>query len=90
MSEPIYIGNGKEIVTKYGNMLKISFNREDIQKLQDNLNDKGWINLVASKKKTQVDGKPTHSIKIDDWKPEAKPQTPKDVAKDFGADEAPF
>jgi hypothetical protein len=71
-------------------MLKISFSRDDLAKLAEHLNEKGWVNLVISKRRNQVTGKPTHSIKIDTWMPKNEPQTPKDVAKDFGADEAPF
>lgn len=62
MSEKIYVWSGKTITTKYGDMLWISFNRTDLQKMMDNLNEKDWINLNVAPRKdvgkygeTQID-----------------------------------
>jgi hypothetical protein len=90
MSETIWLGSGKEFQGKFGPVLKIYLFKDDIEKINSNLNSEGGIILEVNAKKPPLKGKSTHSIKVDFWKPEAKPQTPKDVAKDFGADEAPF
>ena len=68
MSDKIYIGSGKVTKTQYGDLTKISFTAEDIKKLQDNLSN-GWVNLVLKEKKNKVEGKPTHYLEVDTWKP---------------------
>lgn len=68
MSEKVFIGSGKVIPTKFGELTKISFSESDIDKLKANLNN-GWINLVVKEKQTKVDGKPTHYLEVDTWKP---------------------
>jgi len=67
MSEKIYCGNAKEIETKFGKMLKISFSKEDLQKLNNSLNEQGWVNCNVKKKQTIVEGKPTHYLEIDTY-----------------------
>ena len=66
----VYVGGGKAITTKHGGLLKISFNRDDLQKMMDNLNSKGWINLNCSKRQEVSKYGQTHSISIDDWVPD--------------------
>ncbi len=90
MSEPIYIGSATEKTGEYGQYIQVSFNRDDVQKLMDNLNEKGWVNLYQTKKKTQTAGKSTHSMKLSTPKTQSKPQTPKSVEEDFGADKVPY
>ena len=68
MSDKIYIGSGKVTKTQYGDLTKISFTAEDIKKLQNNLSN-GWVNLVLKEKKTKVEGKSTHYLEVDTWKP---------------------
>ena len=68
MSNKIYIGSGKVTKTQYGDLTKISFTAEDVKKLQENLSN-GWVNLVLKEKKTKVEGKPTHYLEVDTWKP---------------------
>jgi hypothetical protein len=67
MSEKIYCGNAKEIETKFGKMLKISFSKEDLQKLNNSLNEQGWVNCNVKEKQTKVQGKPTHYLEIDTY-----------------------
>ena len=67
-TEKTFIGSGKIVKTQYGDMTKISFSQSDIDKLKENLNN-GWINLVLKEKKNKVDGKPTHYLEVDTWKP---------------------
>jgi hypothetical protein len=67
----IYGGNAKIITTKYGEMTKISQSRSDLEKLLAylNANDSEWVNLVLKEKQEKVEGKPTHYLEVDDWKP---------------------
>lgn len=75
MEEKIFCGNGKIINTQYGEMTKISFSKKDLETMLDNL-DNGWINTVLKEKKNKVEGKPTHYLEVDTWKPEAKAEAP--------------
>ena len=67
----IYGGNAKIIQTKFGEMTKISQSRSDLEKLLAylNANDTEWVNLVLKEKQEKVEGKPTHYLEVDDWKP---------------------
>lgn len=66
--EKIFCGSGKIVQTRYGELTKISFSESDIEKLKNNLSN-GWINLVFKEKKNKVEGKPTHYLQVDTWKP---------------------
>ena len=72
--EKIFCGNGKIITTKFGDLTKLSFSESDLDKLRANL-DNGWVNAVLKEKKEQVEGKPTHYLEVDTWKPEVKSDT---------------
>lgn len=63
MADRIFIGRVEKKQTQYGILTKISMNTTDIEKLQSNLSEKGWINLVMKEK----DGKSW--IEVDTWKP---------------------
>ena len=67
----IYGGNAKIIQTKFGTMTKISQSRSDLEKLLAylNANDTEWVNLVMKEKQEKVEGKATHYLEVDDWKP---------------------
>jgi hypothetical protein len=67
----IYGGNAKIIQTKFGTMTKISQSRTDLEKLLAylNANDTEWVNLVMKEKQEKVEGKATHYLEVDDWKP---------------------
>ena len=67
MSDKIYCGNAKEIETKFGKMLKISFSKDDLAKLSQGLNEQGWVNCNVKEKQTKVQGKPTHYLEIDTY-----------------------
>ena len=67
MEEKIFCGNGKIIITQFGEMVKISFSEKDLKTMLANL-EKGWINTVLKAKKTVVEGKPTHYLEVDKWK----------------------
>ena len=82
MAEKIFCGSAKTIQTQYGEMTKIAFTADDLSKMRDNL-DKGWVNLVLKEKKNKVEGKPTHYLEIDDWKPTT-------IEADAPVDDLPF
>jgi hypothetical protein len=88
MSEKIYCGSAKIINTQFGDLTKVSFHKEDINKIvsymKDNSSD--WINLVVKEKKEKVEGKPTHYLEVDTWKPDPATQKkaePIDTGDDF-------
>lgn len=72
MADRIFIGRVEKKQTQYGILTKISMNTTDIEKLQSNLSERGWINLVMKEK----DGKSW--IEVDTWKPNqtSTPSTP--------------
>ena len=65
-----YVGGGTAINTQYGELLKISFNAQDLQLMQSMLNEKGWINLNCNRRQQPSRYGQTHSIVIDEWKPQ--------------------
>lgn len=67
----IYGGNAKIIETKYGQMWKVSQSRTDLEKLLKYLNDNDleWVTQVMKEKQEKVEGKPTHYLEVDEWKP---------------------
>ena len=83
--EKVFCGNGKIIKTQYGDMVKISFSEADLKKMLDNLNN-GWINTVLKEKKNKVEGKPTHYLEVDNWKP-TQGETAKTELNSSDADE---
>jgi hypothetical protein len=92
MSEKIYCGNAKIVKTQFGEMTKISLHKDDINKIvkfmkEGNLD---WCNIVIKEKQNKTDGKPTHYLEIDDWKPtpDATPQPASEVQQDD--DNLPF
>jgi len=73
MTDKIFCGNGKQIQTQYGPLMKLSFSATDLEKLQQNL-DNGWVNAVVKEKREKVEGKPTHYLEVDTWKPDPNRQ----------------
>ena len=70
MSEQkVYIGNGKQIDTQYGKLLKLSFSRADLVVLTNHLNEKGYVNINCNERKSVSEWGHTHSMQIDDWQP---------------------
>ena len=70
MSEQkIYVGNGKQIDTQYGKLLKLSFSKKDLELMLSKLNAKGYINLNCNERKSESEWGHTHSMQIDDWQP---------------------
>jgi hypothetical protein len=71
MAEKIYCGNAKIVKTQFGEMTKLSLHKDDINKIVKFMKDGNldWCNIVVKEKQNKVDGKPTHYLEIDDWKP---------------------
>lgn len=85
MNDKVFIGSGKIIPTKFGDLTKISFSESDIDKLKANLTN-GWVNLVVKEKKDKVEGKPTHYLEVDNWKPSTDKDGSKSVSQFQQAD----
>ena len=98
--EAIYAGTAKIVATKFGEMTKVSLNRTDLEKLNKYLNDNDteWVNLIIKEKKEKVEGKPTHYLQVDEWKPtgatEKKQYNPtvskNEMVTKFESDALPF
>ena len=69
MSDPIYCGNANEIQTAHGKLMKLSISAKDIETMSANLNN-GWVNVDVKGKRNPAEGKPTHYLQVNDWKPE--------------------
>jgi len=96
--EKIYVGNGRIIKTQYGELMKLSFTAEDIEKMQQNL-DNGWINVVVKERRTPSEKGTTHYLEVDTWKPNtdgsvpaeaAAKSTPKPANDEISPEDLPF
>lgn len=69
--EKIYCGNAKIVNTKFGEITKGSMSKNDINTIVKYMNDNKleWVNFEILPKKSPEQGKPTHYIKINTWKP---------------------
>lgn len=72
--EKKYVGGGKAIQTQYGELIKISFNAQDLQLMQSMLNEKGWVNLNCNRRQQPSQYGQTHSLVIDEWQPQQQAQ----------------
>ena len=79
MSEKIFCGSGRIVPTKYGDMIKISVGKQDVNNIVKYMKDNkvDWCNMVLKEKRDKVEGKPTHYLEIDEWKPTEPKQEPK-------------
>jgi hypothetical protein len=71
MTDKIFCGNARIIKTQYGELTKVSFSKEDINKMVTHMKSENsnWINLIVKEKKNKTEGKPTHYLEVDNWKP---------------------
>jgi hypothetical protein len=105
MGDAIYIGTGKERIFSNGSILKMAFNREDLAKLNDALDQNGWVRIDIKKRKEPSAKGQTHFGQLDTWQPDgkqaAKPasepasklqdgRTDGGVADDKGKEDLPF
>jgi len=89
MSEKVYVGNGKEIETQYGKMMKISFSEEDVQKLQENLKNK-WVNCVVKERREPSEKGTTHYLEIDQFLPNKEYKKKDEVSTEEDINNLPF
>lgn len=91
MSEKIYCGSAKVITTQYGDLTKVSFHKDDINKMVAYMNGESsdWINLVVKEKREKVEGKPTHYLEVDEWKPTQQAPPPAEQVEE-GDSNLPF
>ena len=95
--DKIFCGNGKNITTQYGDLLKLSFSKEDIQTLveQSEKSESGWVNVNVKKRREPSEKGTTHYLEVDTWKPNggtsgtAKPANNND-AEELTAEDLPF
>ena len=74
MSEKIYAGSGRIVNTQFGDMPKITLHKDNINTIVKYMkaNNSDFCTLVMKQKREIVEGKPTHYLEIDQWKPEKK------------------
>jgi hypothetical protein len=71
MAEKIYCGTGKMVTTKFGDIPKMSFHKDNINSMVKYMKDNelDWINVEMKQKREVQEGKPTHYLEVDTWKP---------------------
>ena len=74
MSDKIYAPIfTKEIETKFGKMLKQSFNADKmITFIKENVNEKGYVNLNTSERRETGQYGDTHYSTLDTWEPDKR------------------
>lgn len=72
MDNKVFFGKVDKKQTQYGELIKLGFSKDDLIKMQQNLNEKGWINIVV---KTNKDGK--SYMEKDDYQPKVNQNTNK-------------
>jgi|GEM_PF-631751 hypothetical protein len=84
MAEKIYLprSSAKEIETQYGPMLKLGLHvDETIKFLKEHANNAGYVNFVVSRRRSPGQHGDTHSVALDNWKPQQGGQRPQRQAK---------
>lgn len=91
MENKIYIGSGKAIETQYGQLMKLSFTQDDLEKMQQNLSA-GWVNLVLKERREPSEKGVTHYMVVDKWKPTRNEETGTTNFRqpDLNPDDLPF
>jgi len=95
MSEKIYCGNAKIRKTNFGDQMQISLSKDDINKIVGYVKSEklDWVNINVKEKREAVEGKPTHYLEIDTWKPDPnfkKEERKAVILKDTTNDDLPF
>lgn len=72
--QKIYVGGAKEINGNFGAFHRISFSKQDLETMMNNLNEKGYINLNMNKRREPSQYGQTHSLTVDTWKPNQQAQ----------------
>lgn len=87
----IYVpGSAKARQAPFGEVLRVSF---PVQKmvtfLQSHANAKGYVNIEVVRRETVGQFGDTHSMKLDTWEPQARPDATGD-SRPLSAEEIPF
>ncbi len=61
-----YVGSAKKH-PKFEGAISAGLSEKDIETLRENLNERGWVNLIIGPQKENHD---KYSIKIDEYKPQ--------------------
>ena len=65
-----YFGNGKEhVFPDGGSVIRVSFKREELERMLQCVNERGYLNLNVNKRRTPSQYGDTHSISLDTWQP---------------------
>jgi len=72
MAEKIYCGNAKIRTTQFGDVTQLSLSTDDINKIVGHMKSEKltWVNINVKEKREPVQGKPTHYLEVDTWKPD--------------------
>jgi len=92
MSDKIYCGSAKIVKTKFGEMPKILFHKDNINTIVKYMKDNNvdFINLDMKEKKDKQEGKHTHYLEVDTWKPETNPAETDEANLNPETDDLPF
>lgn len=77
MADKIYVGGAKEMNGTNGIFHKVSFSAKDLATMLENVNEKGYVNLVMNQRKEVSQYGQTHSLSIDTWVPKKEGYEPK-------------
>ena len=70
--DKIFCGSAKKIEFPSGGYkYRLSLQRKDVETILDHIDGTGWVNLELCSKRKKVDGKSTHYLAVDTWKPDA-------------------
>lgn len=72
--EKIYFGSVKAVSTQYGEMWNIGFSSSDLEKMKENINEAGFVNLTMTKRKELGKHGQTHSISLNPYKKDDSPK----------------
>ena len=81
MADKIYVGGAREMNGTNGIFHKVSFSAKDLATMLENVNEKGYVNLVMNQRKQVGQYGQTHSLSIDTWVPNKEGQHPAGIVK---------
>mgnify|MGYP003652977729 CR=1 FL=1 len=62
----------------------------NLEKLQEFVNEKGYVNMVVSPRKEVGQYGETHSVTLNDWKPDGQQAKPQAQKSDISVSDIPF
>lgn len=72
MTDKIYVGNAKQMKSKYGEFQKMQFHKDDINKMVEYMKSEGtdFISIDTRERQKPSAKGWTHYMEINQWKPE--------------------